>query len=44
MVRHGFLNKSEIDGKYGPNTRDAVKEFQKKKNIQADGGVGPETR
>lgn len=31
------------DGQFGPLTRDAVKDFQKKKGLQVDGIVGPQT-
>jgi len=33
-----------IDGKDGPNTQKAVREFQAHKSIKIDGIVGPETR
>lgn len=33
----------EIDGKFGPATEGAVKDFQNKKGIAADGVVGPDT-
>jgi peptidoglycan hydrolase-like protein with peptidoglycan-binding domain len=32
------------DGKMGPNTRSAIREFQKKAGIDVDGSVGPQTR
>jgi peptidoglycan hydrolase-like protein with peptidoglycan-binding domain len=34
----------KIDGKDGPNTQKAVREFQAHKSIKIDGIVGPETR
>ena len=33
-----------IDGEYGADTRDAVKEFQEKYGLEKDGVVGDETR
>ena len=32
------------DGKYGPKTTAAVKDFQKKNNLDVDGKVGPKTK
>ena len=32
------------DGKMGPNTRGAIREFQTKAGIGVDGSVGPQTR
>ncbi len=32
-----------IDGKIGPKTKEAIREFQKKNNLTADGKVGPKT-
>ncbi|ATU05917.1 hypothetical protein BKN14_03950 [Candidatus Gracilibacteria bacterium HOT-871] len=32
-----------IDGYYGPNTTNAVKEFQKNNNLKIDGIAGSET-
>ena len=32
-----------IDGKFGPDTAKAVKEYQKDNNLKVDGVVGPET-
>lgn len=40
----GFLPGSEVDGVFGENTHAAVKEFQRKQNLQSDGLVGPATR
>lgn len=34
----------KIDGKDGPNTQKAVREFQASASIKIDGIVGPETR
>ena len=35
--------KLDIDGSYGPKTRAAVKKYQKKKKLTADGVCGGET-
>ena len=32
------------DGKMGPSTRSAIRDFQKKASIGVDGSVGPQTR
>jgi hypothetical protein len=34
----------DVDGKNGPKTSAAVREFQKKQNLNADGKLGPQTR
>lgn len=41
LVRAGFAVK--VDGDFGPSTKKAVIEFQKKQGITADGIVGPAT-
>ena len=41
LVAHGY--KVAIDGSFGPQTSQAVKEFQKKSGIAQDGVVGPIT-
>lgn len=33
-----------IDGRLGPNSRKAIKNFQKRHKIKVDGSAGPETR
>ena len=35
---------AQIDGQYGPGTRDAVTSFQRQNGLDADGIVGAETR
>lgn len=42
LKRAGFY-KGEIDGKVGPQTKGAIKAFQKSKNLAVDGIVGPRT-
>lgn len=42
LVKAG--HKVEVDGKYGRGTAAAVREFQKKSGLQADGNTGPLTR
>jgi len=42
LKKAGFY-KGEIDGKVGPRTKRAIKEFQKAKKFNPDGVVGPET-
>lgn len=42
---NGYINaKLALDGDFGPNTTAAVKKFQRKMNLSADGIVGPDTR
>ena len=43
-LRAWGLYTGPIDGVIGPQTRDALKKFQKKKGIPADGVAGPRTR
>lgn len=38
----GFYS-GELDGKIGPKTRDAIKEFQKANELKVDGKVGRQT-
>lgn len=33
----------EIDGEYGPQTKDAITEYQQANSLTADGWAGPET-
>lgn len=37
------LNKDGIDGKFGPKTKEAVKQFQKDQGLKVDGIIGIET-
>jgi len=43
LERLGF-DPGKIDGKNGPNTQKAVREFQASATIDIDGAVGPKTR
>ena len=42
-LRNANFYSGEIDGKIGPKTKEAVKEFQTSKNLTADGIVGART-
>lgn len=42
QMKLGFAE-SEIDGDYGPITREAVKRFQRMRDLDVDGRVGPDT-
>ena len=42
LVKAGY--KVDVDGKYGRGTAAAVREFQRKSGLQADGNTGPQTR
>lgn len=44
LYKLGYLNKSDIDGDFGPTTLSAVKEFQKDNSLTVDGLVGSGTR
>lgn len=37
------LYSGAVDGKIGPKTKEAIREFQKKNNLTPDGKVGPKT-
>lgn len=37
------LYQGEVDGKVGPKTKEAIREFQKKNSLEADGKAGPKT-
>ncbi|OIO32617.1 MAG: hypothetical protein AUJ70_05115 [Candidatus Omnitrophica bacterium CG1_02_40_15] len=42
LKKAGF-NPGSLDGKMGPRTRQAIKDFQKSKGLVPDGAVGPKT-
>ena len=42
LKKAGFYN-GPVDGKIGKNTKDAIKEFQKKNGLKSDGIVGKKT-
>lgn len=42
-LKNAGFDPGTIDGKMGPKTRQAVKEFQKTKGLNPDGVVGPKT-
>ncbi|OGW75755.1 MAG: hypothetical protein A2Z72_02755 [Omnitrophica bacterium RBG_13_46_9] len=43
LTKAGYY-KGAIDGKIGPNTEKAIREFQKANSLKADGIAGPNTR
>lgn len=42
-LKNAGFDPGPIDGKFGPRTRQAVKEFQRTKGLAPDGKVGPKT-
>lgn len=43
LIDLGYMEKGSADGKYGYNTYNAVKAFQKANSLSADGVAGPKT-
>ncbi len=43
LAQKGFYKSDAIDGIFGKMTENAVREFQRSKNLKVDGIVGPET-
>lgn len=39
----GYLSKEEVDGDFGPKTKSAIEQFQKKFKLSVDGKVGRQT-
>ena len=44
LIQLGYLTIADFDGDFGPTTENAVKTFQQRQGLSADGRVGPETR
>lgn len=42
-LKNGGFYTGNVDGKIGPMTKEAIEEFQKANNLEADGKVGPKT-
>ncbi len=42
-LKNARFYEGTVDGKVGPKTRSAIKDFQKANGLQADGKVGPKT-
>ena len=42
-LKNAGFNPGSFDGKIGPRTRQAIKDFQKSKGLVPDGAVGPKT-
>lgn len=43
LAQLGYLPESAVDGRFGPQTRDALKKFQAENGIKADGMFGKES-
>ena len=43
LIDAGFGPDDEIDGRFGPKTEAAVKDFQKQEGLEVDGIVGPQS-
>jgi hypothetical protein len=43
LVRAGFLERDDVDGQYGPKTRQAVRRFQRENDLDVSGEVGEDT-
>ena len=44
LAEFGDISKSDVTGRFDTKTKEAVKKIQKRKNIEAVGTVGPQTR
>ena len=44
LVELGYLDSGSVDGKYGPKTKKAVEQFQKKNGLRVDGIAGSQTQ
>jgi len=42
-LKNAGFDPGYIDGKIGPKTQQAIKEFQRTKSLKIDGKVGPKT-
>jgi len=42
-LKNAGFNPGSLDGKMGPRTRQAIKDFQKSKGLVPDGAIGPKT-
>jgi hypothetical protein len=43
LVRAGFLDRDDVDGEYGPKTRQAVRRFQRENDLRVTGEVDDRT-